>query len=48
MARIKGQVVLDQTRTVDKSRLARRLGGLLEARAREVGGVLEEMFAYGD
>lgn len=46
--RKKGQVVLDQIRTVDKSRLVRRLGVLPEARAREVAGILEEMFTYGD
>lgn len=46
--RKKGQVVLDQIRTVDKSRLARRLGVLPETRAREVAGVLQEIFAYGD
>ena len=46
--RKKGQVVLDQIRTVDKSRLVKRLGALPEARARKVAGVLEEMFAYGD
>ena len=46
--RKKGQVVLDQIRTVDKSRLVKRLGVLPEARARKVAGVLEEMFAYGD
>ena len=40
-----GQVVLDQIRTVDKSRLVRRLGRLPEARAREVAGVLVEMFS---
>ena len=44
--RKKGQVVLDQIRTVDKARLVRRLGVLPEARAREVAGVLQEMFAY--
>jgi mRNA interferase MazF len=43
--RRRGQVVLDQIRTVDKSRLVRRLGRLPEARAREVAGVLVEMFA---
>lgn len=46
--RKKGQVVLDQIRTVDKSRLVKRLGVLPEARAREVAGVLQEMFVYGD
>ena len=44
--RKRGQVVLDQIRTVDKSRLVRRLGRLPDARAREVSGVLVEMFAY--
>jgi len=44
----KGQVVLDQIRAVDKSRLVKRLGVLPEARSREVAGVLQEMFAYGD
>ncbi len=43
--RRKGQVVLDQIRTVDKSRLVRRLGRLPEPRAREVAGVLVEMFS---
>jgi hypothetical protein len=33
---------------VDKSRLVRRLRVLPEARAREVAGILEEMFTYGD
>jgi mRNA interferase MazF len=46
--RKKGQVVLDQIRTVDKARLVRRLGVLPEARARDVAGVLQEMFAYND
>ncbi len=44
--RKKGQVALDQVRAVDKARLARRLGRLPEARAREVSAVLVEMFAY--
>lgn len=46
--RKKGQVVLDQIRTVDKSRLVRRLGVLPDVRAREVANVLREMFAYGN
>ena len=46
--RKKGQVVLDQIRTVDKSRLVSRLGVLPNARARDVEHVLGEMFAYGD
>ena len=43
--RKRGQVVLDHIRIVDKSRLARRLGRLADARAREVAGVLVEMFS---
>lgn len=43
--RKKGQVALDQIRTVDKSRLARRLGRLAGARARDVADVLVEMFS---
>ena len=45
--RQRGQVVLDQIRTVDSSRLVRRLGRLPEARARQVADVLVEMFTYG-
>lgn len=45
--RQRGQVALDQIRTVDKSRLVKRLGALPEARAREVAAVLGEMFAFG-
>jgi len=44
----RGQVVLDQLRTVDKTRLVRRLGVLPDARARDVAGILQEMFAFGD
>ena len=44
--RKKGQVALDQIRTVDKSRLVRRLGRLPEPRARAVADVLQRMFAY--
>jgi len=44
--RRKGQVVLDQVRTVDKSRLVSRLGRLPEARAREVSAVLVRMFSF--
>ena len=43
--RKKGQVVLDQIRTVDKLRLLRRLGRLSETRAREVAGILTQMFS---
>jgi mRNA interferase MazF len=41
----KGQIVLDQLRTVDKKRLAKRLGNLDEAAQREVLSILAEMFA---
>lgn len=40
-----GQVVLDQIRTVDKTRLVRRLGRISEDIQEEVLGVLGEMFA---
>ena len=40
-----GQVVLDQLRTVDRSRLAGRLGRLDRATAASVLSVLAEMFA---
>lgn len=44
--RKKGQVVLDQLRTVDKVRLVKHLGRLPEAPARAVADVLQRMFAY--
>lgn len=40
-----GQIVLDQIRTVDKSRLVKRLGRIDESTARNALGVLTEMFA---
>lgn len=40
-----GQIVLDQIRSIDKSRLARRLGRLDKAKQTEVLGALAEMFA---
>ena len=40
-----GQIVLDQIRTVDKSRLVKRLGRIDEAPARNVLALLSEMFA---
>ena len=40
-----GQIVLDQLRTVDKSRLVRRLGRLDRRAAASVLSVLSEMFA---
>jgi mRNA interferase MazF len=43
--RKKGQIVLDQIRTVDKTRLAKRLGKLDKNTAARVLTVLHEMFA---
>ena len=40
-----GQVVLDQLRTVDKQRLAKRLGEVEASTADEVLGTLAELFA---
>ncbi|MDT7777703.1 MAG: mRNA interferase MazF [Acidobacteriota bacterium] len=40
-----GQVVLDQIRTVDKTRLVRRLGKVNQQTRAEVLSVLTEMFA---
>jgi mRNA interferase MazF len=40
-----GQVVLDQIRTVDKTRLTRRLGRIDNTTAQQVLMVLAEMFA---
>ena len=44
--RKKGQVALDQLRTVDKTRLVKKLGRLPEARCRAVADVLQQMFVY--
>jgi mRNA interferase MazF len=46
-ARRKGQVALDQIRTVDKFRLVRKLGRLDDATGLEIATVLTEMFAVG-
>jgi len=40
-----GQVVLDQIRTVDKSRLVRKLGQLEDETQQEVFSVLNEIFS---
>ena len=40
-----GQVVLDQIRTVDKARLARKLGQINDETQNEVLSVLNEMFS---
>ena len=41
----KGQIVLDQIRTVDKSRLIKKLGSISSAAEKKVLGILQEMFA---
>jgi len=41
----KGQIVLDQIRTVDKSRLIKKLGSISSAAEEKVLSVLQEMFA---
>lgn len=40
-----GRIVLDQIRTVDKSRLARKIGQINEEAQKEVLSVLNEMFS---
>ena len=40
-----GQVILDQIRTVDKSRLVKKLGSLSRSTQDEILSVLSEMFA---
>ena len=42
---IQGQIVLDQVRTVDKSRLVKRLGAISGNTQQKVLQVLNEMFA---
>ncbi len=42
----KGQVVLDQIRTVDKVRLLKKLGTLTEVTAKVISNRLVEMFDY--
>jgi len=41
----KGQIVLDQIRTVDKSRLIKKLGSISKSAEEKVLSVLQEMFA---
>lgn len=41
----KGQIVLDQIRTIDKTRLTRKLGRIDKRTAQKVIDVLQEMFA---
>ena len=40
-----GQIVLDQIRTVDKSRLVKKLGTISETAQQKVLNILQEMFA---
>jgi mRNA interferase MazF len=42
----KGQIALDQLRTLDKSRMVRRLGALNTADSKAVCVLLVEMFSY--
>jgi mRNA interferase MazF len=42
----KGDIALDQLRTVDRTRLVRKLGQIEETLAQEVANRLVEMFAY--
>ena len=44
--RRRGQVALDQIRTVDRSRLVRHLGRLPESRGRAIASTLQTMFAF--
>ena len=44
--RRRGQVVLDQVRTVDSSRLVRHLGRVPERQARLIAETLQGMFAF--
>lgn len=41
----KGQIVLDQIRTIDKTRLVKRLGKIDKSTASRVTRILQEMFA---
>ena len=40
-----GQIVLDQIRTIDKSRLIKKLGSIASSEARDVLNVLQKLFA---
>jgi mRNA interferase MazF len=42
---VDGQIVLDQIRTVDKSRLVKRLGRIDDASQEAVLGTIQELFA---
>jgi len=42
----KGQIVLDQTRTIDKTRLVKKLGSINPETQLEVISVLQRLFAF--
>ncbi len=42
----RGQVVLDQIRTVDQSRIIKHLGALTEKQGKAAAQILTEMFSY--
>jgi mRNA interferase MazF len=41
-----GQIVLDQVRTIDKIRLAKKIGHLSDTTARKLCATLQEIFVY--
>ncbi len=41
-----GLVLLDQIRTVDKSRLVKKIGEVEEEKAKDISSILVEMFKY--
>lgn len=41
-----GLILLDQLRSVDKTRLVKKLGAIEESKAREVCGLLQQMFGF--
>ncbi len=41
-----GLVLLDQIRTVDKSRLVKKIGAVEEKKAKEIADMLVEMFMF--
>ena len=41
-----GLVLLDQIKTVDKSRLTKKIGSVEEKKAKEISDLLVEMFTY--
>ena len=42
----RGQVVMDQIRTIDQSRIIKRLGALSETQSKAAAKTLTEMFSY--